>query len=38
VDEIAQRYLLLTLRLARHAPHMLDFFVGPPELHPRSLV
>jgi hypothetical protein len=32
VDEIAQRYLLLTLRLARHAPHLLDFYVGPPEL------
>jgi hypothetical protein len=32
MDEIAQRYLLLTLRLARHAPEMLDFYVGPPEL------
>ena len=32
MDEIAQRYLLLTLRLARHAPQLLDFYVGPPEL------
>jgi hypothetical protein len=32
VDEIARRYLLLTLRLSRHAPEMLDFYVGPPEL------
>ena len=32
MDEIARRYLLLTLRLARHAPEKLDFYAGPREL------
>jgi hypothetical protein len=32
VDEIARRYVLLVLRLARHAPELLDFYVGPSEL------
>lgn len=32
MDEIARRYLLLGLRLARHVPGAFGFYVGPPEL------
>jgi hypothetical protein len=32
VDDIAQRYLLLGLRLERHIPGFVDSYIGPPEL------
>ena len=32
VDELARRYLLLSLRLERVAPGFVDSYVGPPEL------
>jgi hypothetical protein len=32
VDEIAQRYLLLGLRLEHHVPGFVDSYIGPPEL------
>src|SRR3972149_7591049 len=31
-DEVARRYLLLGLRLARHRPDLLGAYHGPPEL------
>src|SRR3989304_8213902 len=32
MDEVARRYLLLGLRLARHRPDLVGAFYGPPEL------
>ncbi len=37
MDELARRYLLLALRLARISPGLLDSYVGPPELREIAL-
>jgi hypothetical protein len=37
MDELARRYLLLGLRLARISPGLLDSYVGPPELREIAL-